>query len=130
MELDTKAFQTRLAQERGIKRGTAAISKAARKGTFGKTARQVRRGRWLFQWPAAAEAFLANTDPTRYGVNQLEPVTVDVVVFESERGRFEISVELHARLKAAAQNDGEDLLTPEMVEALDRILFIVGVVTP
>lgn len=122
--IDAKTISVR------VRRTVAAITKAARKGTFRKTARQDERGRWWFDWPAAGKAFTDNTDPSRLQAKHLEPVTVGVVVYESERGRFEVSPELHAKLQAAASNESEDLLTPEMVEALDRILFIVGVVTP
>lgn len=107
-----------------LRRTVAAITKAARKGTFRKTARQDERGRWWFDWPAAGKAFTDNTDPSRLQAKHLEPADADVVVFESERGRFEISADLHAKLQAAAQDESADLLTPEMVAALDRILFI------
>lgn len=48
-----------------LKRTESAVTKSARAGHFGDTVQRGPRGEYLFRWPAAREAWRANTDTTR-----------------------------------------------------------------
>lgn len=132
-KIDAKEMAKRLG------RTPNAVGKQARLGTFGPYAAQDHRGRWLFDPVEAEREFRQNVDQTRYNWRLFEqdraakapkPEPRDVVVYESERGRLEITPETYRRLERADANPDEPLLDFELAATLDRILFIAGVLPP
>lgn len=126
--INTAEFVKRLEAE-GLKRTPAAITKAARTGRLRETVERGSRGELLFRWPAARDAFKANTDTTRarpehlIGLERPAP-TRQVAVWEGKFGRYEAPVEVAAALERADANPDEALLSPELVAHLDQIMFV------
>lgn len=102
------------------------------------------RGRWVIDDPkAAAAAWRKHADHSKSSLPVIERAVaagravaekrlpapappIDRVVYESERGRLEISGETFRALERADANPDLPLLTPALVNTLDEIMRIVG----
>lgn len=137
---------------RRLKRTVSAITKDARKGHFREAVHRGSRGEYLFDWPEALEAWTKNVDLTRVPVEKLPPAPaarraprrsassptpqapttpaarVVSVVYESERGRLEITPAQYLALVHSDEHPDEALLTDDDCKLIERILYIGGAI--
>lgn len=124
---------------REVKLSAAGLSKAARLGKFGRHAHRDERKRWLFDMPGAAEEFARRTDQTRLPAAKIEQRRTDAaasssygrthlaqlsVIYESERGRLEVSLPDFAIIERSCNEPEAAILDERLAGILAEIVRI------